>query len=294
MTVPFSPGVAQGSFDLLELVSRNPGALSFRQIASSFAYFGAMRSDEILATAQETGWLRSDENGIAILTPSGSRLVALQGYEPMLRQALLDHIDAESPPWVQCAAYGRSRVMAFAGNGVAQVFVEAGLANAFDDDVVAFWDELAARARGLRDARISELGREGERLTIKHEEARTGCKPKWVAVNNNADGYDVLSVVGEEDARALSIEVKTSSMGMSGWLHLTRNEWEMAQERERHLFHLWDVRSDPPRLAKVLAPVMLDHVPADAGRGRWEVVKVPFSAFAAMFEFQGGPLLLCR
>jgi len=237
---------------------------------------------------QGMGWLRSDENGMAELTPSGYRLVALQGYEPMLRQALLDHIDAESPPWVQCAAYGRSRVMAFAGNGVAQVFVEAGLANGFDDEVVAFWDKLAARARGLRDAKLSELGRDGERLTIKHEEIRTGVKPKWVAINNNADGYDVLSVVGEDDARALSIEVKVSSMGMSGSLHLTRNEWEMSQERERHLFHLWDLRSGPPRLAKVHAPAMLNHVPADAGRGRWEVVEVPFSAFAPMFESQLG------
>lgn len=108
---------------------------------------------------------------------------------------------------------------------------------------------------------------------------------------NNADGYDVLSVVGEEDLRALSIEVKASSMGMSGSLHLTRNEWEMSQERERHLFHLWDICSEPPRLAKVTAPVMLAHVPADAGRGRWEVVAVPFSAFAPMFEFQAGLLL---
>ncbi|MDO8930842.1 MAG: DUF3883 domain-containing protein [Rhodocyclaceae bacterium] len=287
MTVPFSPGVVQGSFDLLDLVARNPGALSFRQITSSFAHFGAMRSDEILQMAQGMGWLRADENGMATLTPSGSRLVALQSYEPMLRQALLDHIDAESPPWVQCATYGRSRVMAFAGNGVAQVFVEAGLANGFDDDVVAFWDELAARARGLRDAKLSALGREGERLTIKHEEARTGRKPKWVAINNNADGYDVLSVVGEEDSRALSIEVKASSMGLSGSLHLTRNEWEMSQERERHLFHLWDLLSNPPRLAKVPAPVMLGHIPADAGRGRWEGVEVPFSAFAPMFEASG-------
>lgn len=288
MTIPFSPGVAQGSFDLLEVVARNPGALSFRQITASFAYFGAIRSDEIIQTTQETGWLRSDENGMAVLTPSGSRLVALQGYEPMLRQALLDHIDAESPPWVQCASYGRSRVMAFAGNGVAQVFVEAGLAHGFDDDVVAFWDELAVRARGLRDSRLSDLGRAGERLTIKHEEARTGRKPKWVAINNNADGYDVLSVVGEADFRALSIEVKASSMGMSGSLYLTRTEWEMSQERECHLFHLWDLRSNPPQLAKVPAPVMLDHVPTDSGRGRWEVVEIPFSAFALVFEPQAG------
>jgi hypothetical protein len=283
MTVPFSPGVAQGSFDLLDLVSRNPGLLSFPQIVSSFAYFGAIRSEEILRAAQQLRWLRSDENGVAVLTPSGSRLISLQGYEPMLRQALLDHIDVESPPWVQCATYGRSRVMAFAGNGVAQVLVEAGLASGFDDEVVAFWDELAARARGLRDATLSGIGRKGERLTIKYEEIRTGRRPKWIAINNNADGYDVLSIVDEQDVRPLSIEVKTSLIGMSGFLHLTRNEWEMSQERERHLFHLWDLRSVPPRLAEVPPRAMLDHVPTNTGHGLWEAVRVPFSAFATMF-----------
>lgn len=59
------PGVAQGSFDLLGLVARNPVALSFRQITSSFAHFGAMRSDEILKAVQGMGWLQSDENGMA-------------------------------------------------------------------------------------------------------------------------------------------------------------------------------------------------------------------------------------
>ena len=97
----------------------------------------------------------------------------------------------------------------------------------------------------------------------------------------------MLSVVGEEDSRALSIEVKASSMGLSGSLHLTRNEWEMSQERERHLFHLWDLLFNPPRLAKGPAQVMLGHVPADTGRGQWEVVEVPFSAFAPLFEASG-------
>lgn len=286
MTVPFSPGIAQGSFDLLRLVSRNPGALSFRQIASSFAYFGAIRSDAILQTVQGIGWLRSDGNDRVVLTPSGSRLMAIEGYEHMLRQALLDHIDAASPPWLQCASFGRSRVMAFAGNGVAQVFVEAGLASGFDDDIVAFWDELASRARGLRGAKLAEFGREGERLTIRYEESRTGIKPKWVAINNNADGFDVLSVVGEGDARTLSIEVKASSIGLSGSLHLTRNEWETSQEREHHLFHLWDLLANPPRLAKVPSQIMRDHVPVDAGQGQWEVVEVPFSVFARTFESQ--------
>jgi hypothetical protein len=220
---------------------------------------------------------------MAKLTPEGTRLMSLTGYEPMLRQALLDHIDAAHPPWVQCAASGRSRVMAYAGNGVVQLMVEAGLANGFEHEVVMFWDELAARARGLRSASLSHIGREGERLTIAHEESRTGAKPKWVAVNSNEDGYDVLSIVGNGDSRLLSIEVKASEQGIFGIMHLTRNEWEMAQERTSHLFHVWDIKNDPPRLAKVTVSEMEEHIPADNGSGVWNTVSIPISTFDTHF-----------
>lgn len=284
--IAFTPGTAQGCFELLALVSRY--SLSFGQIVASFSHFSAMRSADIVAFAQGTGWVQSSEEDLAALTPEGSRLLSLAGYEPMLRQALLDHIDASRPPWVQCATYGRSRVMSFAGAGVAQVIVEAGLANGFEDDVVAFWDALAARAHGLRNGSLSEIGRKGERLTIAHEEARTGQKPKWVAINNNADGYDVLSVVGGGDSRSLSIEVKTTTQGASGALNLTRNEWEMAQERFTHVFHLWDIQHEPPMLAKISVSDMAGHIPTNAGSGRWEVVSVPFRVFGPMFEAQPG------
>lgn len=284
--IAFSPGVAQGCFELLEIVSRS--SLSITQIVSAFPRFSAMISAEIVAVAQETGWIRAAEDGTAVLTPQGTRLLILGGYESMLRQALLDHIDASGPPWVQCAAFGRSRVLAFAGGGIAQVIVEAGLACGFHDDVVAFWDALAARAHGLRDASLSRIGRKGERLTIAHEEARTGKTPKWVAINNNADGYDVLSIVGDGDLRSLSIEVKTTTQGVSGYIHLTHNEWEMAQERFAHLFHLWDIQREPPRLAKITVAEMAAHIPTNAGYGRWETVCVPFRTFSGMFEARAG------
>ena len=282
--IPFSPGVAQGCFELLGILSRS--SLTLRQAVVSFSHLGSMRSSEIAVFAQETGWVRTSDDGLAVLTPQGLRLLSLVGYEPMLRQALLDHIDTAKPPWVQCATYGRSRVMSFAGSGVAQVMVEAGLANGYEDDVVSFWDDLAARARGLRDASLSRIGREGERLTIAYEEARTGRKPKWVAVNNNSDGYDVLSIIGDRDIRSLSIEVKTTMQGQAGSFYLTRNEWEMAQERTAHLFHLWDVKCAPPMLAKISVDDMSRHVPADSGSGTWESVAIPFAAFVQWFSTQ--------
>ncbi|MDO8074830.1 DUF3883 domain-containing protein [Janthinobacterium sp. SUN176] len=277
----FSPGLAQGCFELLEIVSRS--SLTFPQIHASFAYFGSLPTAKIVATAQVIGWLRANDEGIASISPSGARLISLVGYQPMLRQALLDYIDTERPPWVQNATYGRSRVIRFAGRELAQVFVEAGLASSTDDEIVAFWDSMAALARGQKNGRLLEIGRLGERLSIAHELARTGRPPKWIAIDNNEDGYDVLSVVDSEDLRPLSIEVKTSTLGIAGSMHLTRNEWGRAQEVENHLFHVWSMKLNEPALAILTPEVLQGHIPLNAGQGSWEMVEVPLEAFRDRF-----------
>ena len=164
-----------------------------------------------------------------------------------------------------------------------QVFVEAGLAGPPTGDLVDFWDRLAGIARGLQKDHLIAIGREGERLTLAYEEARTGSIPYWAAIDSNQDGYDVLSIRSAENRALLSIEVKASRSGKDGALHLTRHEWEIAIERTAHVFHLWDLRVAPPQLAAVSMGAMLKHIPTDAGAGGWEVVKVPFAAFADLF-----------
>lgn len=281
--IAFSPGLAQGCFDLLSIVSRQK--LTFTEIHSAFAYLGCIPTAKVVEMAQALNWLQADRLGEAELSPTGSRLLAISGYEAQLRQALLDYIDIERPSWIQNASFGRSRVLGFAGSQIAQVFSEAGLADGTDDAVVAFWDALAARARGQRDDRLGQIGRIGERLTINFETARTGRAPKWIAIDNNADGYDVLSVVGAADHKQLTIEVKTSTQGNFGFAMLTRNEWEMAMESDAHVFHLWNLK-DPstPKLAIVSNQNFLNHLPNDQGMGLWYCTKVPFAAFEDHFS----------
>lgn len=285
---PFSPGLAQGCFDLLEIASRS--ALTFPQIRSAFAYLGNIPTSKVLATAQVLTWLHSTDAGIVEISPTGARILGLSGYEPKLRQALLDYIDLERPPWIQNASFGRARVLAFAGSEITQVFVEAGLAHGTDSDVVSFWDALAARARGQKADRLTAIGRRGEQLTIAHEASRTNQQPKWISIENNEDGYDVLSVVSPTDERPLSIEVKTSTMGMLGSLHLTRNEWERAETTENHLFHLWSIQSELKSTLAVIKPEeMQSHVPRDQGSGSWECVEIAFSVFQTWFQSNEEP-----
>lgn len=281
--IKLSPGLAYSCFELLGIASRNP--LTFPQIHTSFAYIGSISTDKVVETTQRLNWLHSDDKGIAVITPSGQRLLMLSGYRPMLRQALLDYIDIERPPWLQNATFGRSRVLSFAGSEIAQVFVEAELAQGINDEVIAFWDALAARARGQKSDRLTAIGRQGERLTIAYEETRTGRKPKWVAIDNNEDGYDVLSIVASDDARHLSIEVKASTMGIVGSFHLTRHEWERSAEVDNHVFHLWAIRPSSQPCLAVIAPLeMQSHIPCDLGLGSWKSVEIPFAAFKPHFQ----------
>ena len=281
MTLPLSPGLAQAGIALLDLLHRRP--LSPTELLSGLPKVGGMSSASALSLAEALAWLEVNEMGQLQASASGLKVHTADGYEAALRCILLHYVETQSPDWLQNASYGRSRVLNFCPVGVRQVFVEAGLAGELEQDVVDFWDWLAAVARGLQKNHLVAIGREGERLTMIHEEARTGAKPRWVAVDSNQDGYDVLSVKAADDPAFLSIEVKASRAGTRGSLHLTRHEWESALDRPFHLFHLWDLSSSPPKLATVEMNVMAAHIPIDAGAGGWENVEVPFKVFESLF-----------
>lgn len=283
----FSPGIAQGCYELLTLLKKHQHPPEY--ILHSFAYLGAIPLEKIFATAQALDWVCVDEHGYLVPTAAGERLLATSGYAHLLRQMLLDYIDIERPSWVQNAISGRAKVLGFAGSEITQVFVEANLADGVDDETVAFWDTLAARARGHKDDRLAQIGRHGERLSLIYEHQRTERKARWVSIESNEDGYDILSVLSREDPRKLSIEVKASNMGVYGVFHLTVNEWERAQEAPNHVFHLWDVSNKPARLSVVSVSAMAQHVPNNSGEGVWESVRVPFAAFANGFTSEGVP-----
>lgn len=286
MTLLLSPGLAQAGIALLDLLQRRP--LSVPELLSGLPKVGGMSSTAALSLAEGLAWLNINEAGHLQASAAGLMVYGADGYEAALRCILLHYVETQNPDWLQNAVFGRSRVLNFCPIGVRQVLVEAGLAGTPNKEVVGFWDSLAGIARGLQNDHLLAIGREGERLTLVHEETRTGDKPRWVAVDSNQDGYDVLSIAAADDRALLSIEVKASRSGISGALHLTRHEWEIALDRPLHLFYLWDLSSNPPKLASVRVDEMAAHIPTDVGAGGWERVEVPFKAFDSSF----GPALL--
>ncbi|PXA87721.1 hypothetical protein DMC25_00490 [Caulobacter sp. D4A] len=286
MTAVLSPGMAQAGLALLEILERQ--TLTTAALVEGLRDVGGMQVGDVLAFSQALDWLAVGEDGILAATAGGRRLAGLQGYGAALRQIVEDYVARFSPGWLQNATYGRARVLAFSPPGVRQVLVEAGVAKGAEPEVVEFWDRLAGLARGIRADRLLGIGREGERLSLAYEAARTGAEPRWVSIDSNQDGYDVLSVCAVDDRTPLSVEVKASQRG-DGFLHLTRNEWDQALDSRAHVFHLWKLQVDQPLLAVVTVSEMAEHVPSDVGSGEWQELRVPFSSFNGAF---GGVELL--
>ncbi len=280
--IQLSPGLAQASFDMLRLIGEQPLVVS--DLVEGIRRIGGIACSNVLEFTQSVGWVALNDGGRVQATNFGCRVLKLGDYPPMLRQTLLDYASAAGPPWLQSATFGRARVLAFAHSSIVQVLAEAEVTRGSTEEVVKFWDALASIAHGKRSDRQVEIGRLGERLTIAHEQERTGTAPRWVSIDNNEDGYDVLSVVDRASTVPLPIEVKASVVGLRGLLIITRNEWEIATEAPNHQFHLWDLSTiDAPRLAKVPSAEMLRHVPNECGQGVWKTAAIPFSAFMEKF-----------
>lgn len=275
-----TPSVASGCVELVGVIARNsptaPELDSLRILSVS--------GEDLLAFARYLRWVELRETGHLALTADGIAASAIDDPRAAIRALLAAYIDIAKPAWVQTASAGRRELLSHAPPGVQQVFAESGMAYGYDDDVVAWWDSLATRARRVRDDALTEIGRQGERRSLEYERNRTGRDPKWTAVESNLEGYDILSSLSADDARRLTIEVKTSQQSAgSAWFFLSRNEWEHAIAALHHEFHLWTLNGDVPRLAVLSVDDVAAHLPSDGGDGAWQTARVPFRAFEAAF-----------
>ena len=137
---------------------------------------------------------------------------------------------------------------------------------------------LAGIVRSEDFAKLLAQGREAERLTLQYEVNRLkqfgiDLVPRWIALENAAAGYDVISYdPGTVAPTARLIEVKSSSRRPAE-IFLTRNEWETAMEtKPNYVIHLW--RLPEMDLVELTPNDLIDHVPKDGGSGAWQLVRI--------------------
>lgn len=279
-----SAGLLHTGRNLLDLFSRYRIPESLEGLPKHSFVASRVESVNI---AVKCGWLELDDQYILRPSVRGREILAETDFHERMRLQIEDFIEVFQPRWSKLIPHGRSTAVNGMDPDSKQCFKESGLLEMPPPyRVVEWWDRLASKARGLHRDINSEIGRKGERLSIEHETKRVGSSPKWQAIESNADGYDLLSVISAVDPSRMTIEVKasTQSIGCASF-HISRNEWNFARLAAAHRFHLWaSIDTLAPRFACLSVEDVAAHIPGDKGLGTWESVEIPFSTVDSLFS----------
>lgn len=243
-----------------------------------------MRNDDSLSIEQAARIARKlESSGVDYLSAAALDLMMpIAGVEAddavAFYRSCVETIVLGNPVWMKMITLGRQKFVQKLDRDAASCFRCARLLDdPPSDDVIDWWDRLQSMGRRLTDQARLDQGREAERLSLLHEEVRLKAlgisrSPKWVAIEDNTVGYDILSYdPGPVEPVARLIEVK--SFRHSGRFFLSRNEWETARKfGSAYSFHIWDIAT------KQLALKSVDEVncsiPIDSPGGRWDVAVI--------------------
>jgi hypothetical protein len=182
----------------------------------------------------------------------------------------------------KCVLEGRAYFIKELTPNEKQLFSYANLLDGENLDVVEWWDSFSSKFRNLDSEENLVVGREGEKLTLAYERFKLkplGLQPKWISIDDNNAGYDVLSF---EESEEIKIEVKSTETE-SGILHLTRNQYEkMKANPQAHRIHLW--RTNSKQLAILTIEDIQPHAPIDNGKGYWHSFDLYFNTFNSKFN----------
>lgn len=280
-------GILYRAIELLELVEQRPRMKADILTSFTSSRFRNVEISDVLDTCIYGGWAQSNGTGELCCTDEGRRLLSRGCAQAQLRHQIDCLLDKENPQWASSAVQGRQALATYAPPEAVQCFREAGLLAGDDDDVVAWWDELACRYRAAQDEVYVEIGRRGEKLTVDLEARRTRRAPQWIALEYSNAGYDVLSCLSSDDPKRLVIEVKTS---VQPWdradFYLSRAEWDVLSLEENAVIHLWSISASPPRHSAISLACVQPHIPADSGVGSWHRCRIPFEAFVPVVSDQ--------
>jgi hypothetical protein len=214
------------------------------------------------------------------------RLAAIVDDNPLpndrsaaFRLCLSKLIEAVRPEWITVIFSGRNLAARSLDPDVVQCFEVAGLFEEFPSDEVVEWlDSLSIIAQGVRNADNMAKGRQAERLSLNYERARLTSanidrQVEWVALNENAAGYDIRSWI-ELDGQILPklVEVKAHS-GSRISFYITRNEWDTAMASHcPYVFQVWSLSNQT--LLELTVAALTEHIPPDSGKGRWQSIKI--------------------
>lgn len=273
----YTVGLLYSTQEFLDFVADNTvvGQI-FEDLKSRFAL---SRPQDIYSISLRCNWVQLDDNGVCILTYRGREIYEHKSEDLRLRIQLQDIIDVYQPVWAIKIRDGRKELEGTLPGEISQIFKEAGLFHDWTDELIEWWDDLAALIRMRKGSELLKTGRRAEKLSFLYEENRTGVTPHWRSLESNYSGYDILSVYEPSNHEKVKIEVKGSELNLNNsFFYVTHNEWQTALVSSIYKFHLW-VFKGVTRLIELDSSDVALHIPRDSGDGKWQNVRIPFKVF---------------
>ena len=253
----------------------------------SYSKIASISAEDIFLFSKNCGWVSETESTLSI-TQRGNGLLRLQNQgllSDLKRQMLMDYVLKVAPIWSNRISYGRIEATIFMTKDEKACFLEAGLlSERLDSSIINWWDTIASQIRMLTQYAKTDIGRIGERNSIKYERKRTNSEPKWMSVDSNLAGYDIKSRLSKDDPDILLIEVKASTFALSeASFHVTSHEWSVALTSKAYVFHLWCMVGGKRFLAIITPDEVRPYIPTNNLSGEWESTKIPFLGFENKF-----------
>ncbi len=254
------------------------------------SYYSKISFELVLNITQTMDIIRTDTSGILVLDKCIADLFEGSAeYYEIVRLLLKKYIQFFKPKWCFQIPSGRAEFFNSVSDGVVQLFEESGLSENTRSDVIKWWDEVSEFVRSNKDGQKLSTGRLGEEITLSYEYKRIGVKPIWQAIESNRSGFDVLSQVSPSDKTQMPIEVKASTLPVKqAKFFLTRNEWNVLQSNKHFNIYLLSIYEDLDilKLCVIKKEDVVNHIPLEQGKGRWENVGVPFRPFFNQLNYE--------
>ena len=250
-----------------------------------FTRFYQIPYENLYDLSAKCKWIHKEEKKICISEKGNEILNNQTDQRASLRKMIFDYACCYKPIWGYRIPYGRKEASLMMSKDESSCFFEAGLLSSVPDQrIISWWDELASEFRMQSEERKNSIGRTGELLTIAYEEQRTGMKPRWISIDSNLAGYDIISQISDTEAAPLLIEVKSSEQSINNaCFYISSNEWNTAFSSANYRFYLWLI--DTQKRLAIISPQMIEkYIPVNSDVGEWISAKIPFNVFESEFQ----------
>ena len=250
-----------------------------------FTRFYQIPYENLYDLSAKCKWIQKEEKKICISEKGNEILNNQTDQQASLRKMIFDYACCYKPIWGYRIPYGRKEASLMMSKDESSCFFEAGLLSGVPDQkIISWWDELAAEFRMQSEERKNSIGRTGELLSIAYEEHRTGMKPRWISIDSNLAGYDIISQISDTEDSPLLIEVKSSEQSINNaCFYISSNEWNTAVSSANYRFYLWLINTQK-KLA-IISPQMIEkYIPVNSDVGEWISAKIPFNVFESEFQ----------